>query len=334
MALNSGSFTGRNVEYGVAIEAVHNTPVAPWYNLRWETADFEDKGTTLLNKSALGVLNADSGAELTEQWAEGQIAGKVTDRAIGVILYGLQGAYSKVTHAGETIVFDHTYTESQNNQLQSITITRQDPNVDEQFPGALVNTFEVDAKAGDFVRHVSNFISLPSTVTSTTRGYVTEEEFIARDLVCKFANQASGIGSAASIPAESFKLTVNNNVTPYFVIGSLSPSNIYAQSTTITGEITLVYDSQTYKTLRFNNSSQYVQVTITNSRVTIGVAAHPTITFTMPVCYLTDWKNEQSLDGLVKQSITFQSVYSLDFGYGLSIAHTSLVSSYLAAPAS
>src|ERR1039458_216356 len=121
--VEGADYSGRDIYYGVAMETTRGTAVNPWYGLRWETADFEDKATTQLNKSALGVLNQDSGAEITEQWGEGQIAGKVTDRAIGVILYGLMGGYGKSLHSGETIVYDHTYTASQANSLQSLTIT-------------------------------------------------------------------------------------------------------------------------------------------------------------------------------------------------------------------
>lgn len=333
MAFNS-DYSGRDVQYGAAIETTRGTPVAPWYNFRWETADFEDKATTQLNKSALGVLNQDSGAEITQTWGEGQLAGKITDRAIGLIFYGLQGAYGKATAPGETIVFNHTYTASQANALQSLTITRQDPNIDEQWAEAIVGSFELDAKAGDFVRHVTNFTSQPSTTTSTSRGYVDEEEFVARHVTCKFANQAGGIGAAAAIPVTSLKLTVNNNITPYWIIGQNNPNNIFAQSTIITGEIVLLYDSYVYKSMRFNNTPQYVLVTLQNTNVTIGVASHPTITFTMPLCYMTDWKVDQSLDGMVQQTLSFNAVYSLDFGFALDIVQTSLVSSYQAAPAS
>ena len=332
--VEGNDFSGRNISYGLAVESTRGTPVAPWYNLRWETADFEDKATTVLNKSALGVLNQDSGAELTEVWGEGQLAGKVTDRSIGVILYGLMGAYGKSTHPGETIVYDHVYTASQANALQSLTITRKDPNVTEQWAEAIVGSFALDVKAGDFVRHTTNFTSQPSAVASTTRNYIDEDEFVSRHVTAQFNNTYGGLSSGAAIPVESLKLTVNNNVTPYWIIGQNNPYNIFAQSTIITGEMVLLYDTNEFKTIRFTNNDQAVLITIQNTNVTIGVAAHPTITFTMPSTYITDWKPEQSIDGLVKQSISFNAVYSLDYGFALSISQTSPVSSYQAAPSS
>lgn len=327
-------FSGRDIYYGIAIESTRGTPVNPWYGLRWETADFEDKGTTQLNKSALGVLNQDSGAEITQQWGEGQIAGKVTDRAIGVIFYGLMGAYGKATHSGESIVYDHTYTASQQNSLQSLTVTRKDPNVTEQWGEALVGSFDLDVKAGDFVRHTTNFTSQPSAVGGTTHVYVDEEEFVSRHVEVAFANSYAQLASAVNIPVTSFKLTVNNNVTPYWIIGQNNPYNVFAQSTMITGELELLYDSNEFKGIRFANNDQAVRVTVQNTDVTIGTAAHPTIVFTMPTCYLTDWKPDQSLDGMVQQTINFNAVYSLDQGFALNIVQTSLVSNYQAAPAS
>jgi hypothetical protein len=331
-------FSGRDVYYGVAVESTRGTPVNPYFALRWETADFEDKATTVLNKSALGVLNQDSGAEMVEQWGEGQIAGKVTDRAIGVLFYGLQGAYGKSTAPGETIVYNHVFTASQQNALQSLTVTRKDPNVTEQWAESIVGSMAIDVKAGDFVRHTTNLISQPSSVITTTpHAYVSEEEFVSRHVTAQFNNTYSGLTTAPAVPVESLKLEVNNNVTPFWIIGQNNPYNIFAQSTVITGEIVLLYDTNEFKNLRFTtgtNADQSVLITLKNTNVTIGVASNPTITFTMPSCFLTDWKVENSLDSLVKQSISFNAVFSLDLGFALNIAQTSLVSSYQAAPSS
>lgn len=327
-------FSGRDVFYGIAVESTRGTGVAPWYGLRWETADFEDKGTTVLNKSAIGVLHQDSGAELVQQWGEGQIAGKVTDRAIGVLFYGLMGAYGKSTAPGETIVYNHVFTSSQVNALQSLTVTRRDPNVTEQWAESIVGSFALDVKAGDFVRHTTNLTSQPSTVTSSTRAYIDEEEFVSRSISVQFNNTYGGLGTSPTIPATTLKLEVNNNVTPFWIIGQNNPYNIFAQSIIITGEIELLYDTNEFKGIRFNNETQALLITVQNTNVTIGVASHPTITFTLPMCIINEWKINQGLDALVTQTLSFTALYSLDYGFALSISQTSLVSSYQAAPSS
>ena len=321
-------YSGRKIQYALGIESVVATAVQPTNVIRWETADFYDKATDVLNASALGVLDKYSGAEVVEQWADGQIAGKITDESIGYLFLSLMGGYSKVTHSGETVVYDHTFTESQANQPPTLTIVRTDPNTILQYPGATVKSMEVNVVAGDYIRHTTNFTSQPSAVSTYVATAEPENEFIPKFCTVKFAANAGGISGATAIPLHSIKLTVDKGVEPYWIIGQNNPSVILADTTEIKGEMVLRYSNQTYYNLRFNNTVQYVVVSIVNTAVTIGSATNPTMTFTMPACYLNDWKIDQSLDGIVQQTIDFEATFGVPSTNALSILLTNIVKQY------
>lgn len=323
-------FSGRKIAYAIALETVRGTPdTATTFWVRWETADFEDTATTILNQSALNVLDKYSGAEIVEQWSKGQFAGKITDQGFGLILLAAFDTYSEAQHAGETLVQDHTFSESQLNAAKTLTITRVDPNVQQQFANGMLTSLEILVKAGDFIRHVSQFVAQPSTtVTGRTVNYVAENEFKAKYAVVKFATTVGGLGAATAIPLNNCKITVNKNANPYWIIGQNNPSDIFANVVEITGEMQLRYSDQTYYTLRFNNTLQAVQINIVNTDVVIGNATNPTLTFTMPAAYLTDWKPDQSIDAMVQQTIMFTATYSLASGYAIQAVLTNLVDSY------
>lgn len=315
-------FSGRLVSYGLALEGTRGTAIAPQFWARWETADFLDAGKTVMNQSAINVLDKHSGAEVVEQSGEGHLAGKVTDHTFGLFLFSAFGGYSKALHAGETTVYDHTFTESQVNASPSLTITRVDPNVTNQFTMAMLNQLEIDVKVGDFVRHSSSFISQPSTtISAVTPAFTVEQEFIAKNASITF-------NGGANVPVTSFKLTYSKGVAGYWVLGNNAPDNIYANAVEIKGEIVLRYTDQTYKNYRYNNTPVAAVIDIKNSAVTIGNTSSPELKFTMPQCFMTEWKAEQAIDGMVQQTLMFEATYSITAGYAISAVLTNTHTSY------
>lgn len=321
-------YSGRKVKVGLGKEAVRGTAVAATYWARWETFDFFDTATTTYNQSAIGVLDKYSQAEITEAWAEGTLGGKITDQTYGLLLYGAFGSHSVLTHAGETTVYDHTFTESQSNASQSLTIVRVDPNQTLNYALAMVDTHEIDVKAGDFVRQTTKFTSQPGATTTATPAFVAENEFKAKYVTVKMATSVGGLAAATAIPLNNFKLTVNKNVAPYWVVGQNNPSEIFSQAVEITGEFQLRYSDNTYFTPRFANTVEAISVDIKNTDVTIGTSSNPEIVFTMPQCYLNTLKIDNTLDGMVQQTVSFTATYSLANSYALQAVLTNTVATY------
>lgn len=328
------TYSGRKVAIGLAMESVRATAEAADYWIRFEEDSFLDTAKNIFNESAIGVLNKNSGSEVVDTMGEGSFGGKITDRAFGFILWGALGSYSVAATAGESIVYDHTFTESQENAAKTLSITRYDPNQARIFAGAMVNSLEITAAMSDFVRHSTAFVSQPSATTTATPSYVVENEFVARHVTAKFADSTDNFTNATSIAAKSVKLTMNKNTAAYFTIGKNNPDDIFAQSVEITGEIVLRYTDQTYYDQRFNNTKKALQIKVANTGVTIGNSSNPTLTFTLPETYLSEWKLDQGLDGIVEQTLTFNAVYSIANGSALSVVLQNTVSSYSTASVS
>lgn len=322
-------YSGRKIRYGVSKETSRGTYAAPTYWMRWETADIFDHATTAFNQSAIGVLDRYSGAEIMQRSASGQLAGKVTDQAIGVLLYGAFGGYAKALHAGETVVYDHTFTEGQSNSGQTLSLTRLTPQNQTNYVNAMIGSFEIDAKAGDFVRHTTNLTAFPgATGSGAASAFVNENEFKGKHVVAAMAGDLTSLATATAIPVASVKITMNKNLDPYYVIGQDGPSDIFTQSVEVTGEFVLRYTDETYKLLRFNNTKQALQLSVVNTDVTIGTSTHPSLVFTMPAVYLNDFKPEQGIDGMVTQTVSFTATYDLTNAYAIQAVLTNTVVTY------
>lgn len=322
-------YSGRKIRYGLAKETARGTYTAPTYWMRWETADFFNHATTAFNQSAIGVLDRYSGSEIMQRSSSGQLAGKVTDQSLGLLLYGAFGGYSKITHPSETAVFDHTFTESQANQSQTLSVTRVSPNAQTNYANGMVGSFQLEAKAGDFVRHTTNITAFPGvTGSGATPVYVAENEFKGKHVTTAIAGSIAGLGSAAAIPTASVTFTMNKNLDPYYIIGQDGPQDIFSQNVEITGEFVLLYNDNTYHDLRFNNTKQAMQIVIANTDVVIGTATNPTVTFTFPAVYFNDFKPEQGIDGMVSQTVSFTATYDLTTAYAIEAILTNTVTTY------
>ncbi len=327
--MSATGFSGRLTAYALSYEATRGVGVLPSSNgfwIRYETADMFDTATTILNASALNVLDKYSGAEVVEAWGAGQIAGKITDHAIGLIFLGSLGGYSVGLHAGETVVYDHTFTEDQLNGGPTLTLTRQDPNTTLQYTKGTVNQLDIDVKTGDFVRHTTTFMTNPGVAigTQTVTPSGAEQEFTAKHVAVQFS-------TGAVIPLASFKLSIMNSAANYWVLGQTAPGDIYQQSFEVKGEMVLRYSDQTYYNLRFNNTVEAVNITIQNTDVLIGSTSHPTIFFYMPTCYLNDFKVDNTIDGIVQQTVGFQAVATTANAYSIRAVLTNKHSTYLTA---
>lgn len=315
-------FSGRLIQYGIAAETARGTAVAPQFWVQWETASFEDEGKNVLDQSALNVLNKYSGTEVVEQTSAGNLAGRVTDRSFGLILLAAFGGYSVADASGETTVYTHTFTESQLNASPTLTVTRVDPNIQNQYAMTMLNSLELDIKAGDYVRWNAAFVGQPSSVvTGVTPDPVVENDFVSRNATVKFNN-----GSAIAV--QSLKLTYSKNVSPYFVIGKNNPDNIYADSVELKGEFVLRYSDETYKNYRFNNTPVAIEIDVSDTATTLGSASHPGFTITLPLAYCNEWKADQSIDGMVNQTVGFEAVYNLATNTAVSVTLTNTHTSY------
>ncbi len=301
--------SGRKVAYGLAKEGTRGTAVTPTFWVPQLSADFQNHSDQVWNESVFGVLNKYTGSEIVRDYAGGKIEGKITDITFGLILYAAFGSYSNALHAGETLVDDHTFTQSQANTTQSLTITRKDGNSDKNYPLAMLKSLEITVMVGEFVKWNADFISKKGVTGTDTVSYTLENEFKAKYAVVKMAANTAGLGAATAIPLKSLKLKFDRKINPYYIFGQNDPGEIFNEDFTTSGEMVLRYTDQTYENLQFNNTVQAFLLDLKNTDVTIGATTNPELKFTFPKVDAESWKVDMNKENIVEQTVGFRGLY-------------------------
>ena len=126
------------------------------------------------DEQAIGKIEGDIGSLITKRWAEGDIEGLVRDKSFGIILLALFGAVSSAVK--ETTAYDHTFSVSQSVQHPSLTIYIQHPAGAYKYALGMVNSLEITAEVGNFVKYTVGFLSKESAASAESPFSVPQPE--------------------------------------------------------------------------------------------------------------------------------------------------------------
>lgn len=313
-------FIGRRISYGAAIEAERGTGEdAATHWLPHLEAGFQDKQTKALNESALGVIDKNNDSIVTEEWAEGNISGKVQIDSFGLLLFAALG--SKSVAAGAVAgTYKHTFDRLNSNLAPSLTLFRKDPVDDLRYVLSVLKSLEVEIVTGEYVKYTANFISRKGESHVNTVSFaVSEAEFTSKYGALKVAaNVAAALaGDAESI--KSAKITIERESEAYYEVGSVTPAEIHNKTFDVTIEVEKRHSDNTYKNAAHNNTHQAVVLDLVNTDDKIGTAndGNPQLTFILPKVAVSEWELDQGLDDVVMESFTLQGLFSLADGYQL-----------------
>jgi hypothetical protein len=305
--------TGGRVNLGVARETTRGTCVNPTFWIPWVNFTFDDKVTSVDSAEALGVIEDSHEKFVVEKFADGDVEGEVRDDSFGLYLYALLGSLSTSAPlvAG---TYDHTFTLAETNQHTTLTLSTEDPNGDKQYCKSAINTFELNAVLGEYIKYNIGFMARGShdtSVDSDIGSSGVENKFRAQDVELKLATTRAGLAAASAISIQSVRLTVSKNVMKKQMLGTVQPDDFINQSFAVEGEFTLPYNDQTYRDLMLANTYNAVQITLKNSDVALtdGATYHPTITIVLPRCGFKDWTPNRPKGELFEQTIGFKGYY-------------------------
>lgn len=305
-------FIGRLVDVGIGKETVRGTAVAPTYWYPKLGLSVDDKFEFTFNESALGRIEDTDGGQTTKIWQEGDIEGKLKDRSFGLILLGAFGSVSSVVNPDASgLVYDHTYTLVQDAQHQSLTIAVADPVQDFRYANSMLTALEISSEIGDFVKYTASFMGQQGVNSSETPTYLTENEWRTQDVFVKFAADLASLPAAAVINVRSLSFTIEKNVESDDTLGSITPIDFLNKQFSISGEIEITFEANTYKDLALAGTSQAMEIKFDNQDVTIGTAANPELVFKFPEVKFTNWERTLDNDEIVVESVEWKAVYNV-----------------------
>jgi hypothetical protein len=326
---------GRLFSIGIAKESSRGTAIgSATYWLSFSDASIEEKFTNVTQDEAYGIIEDSVGQFRVKNWAEGTLKVPLTDQSLPLLLYSQFGAVANATHAGESVVYDHTITVGQSAQHQSLTLFIHDPLSGTDYSHALgvIHKTDFDAELGKFAALSLSVKALKGVSQSAfTPSILSENRFLPQYMTFKYATAIAGLSGATAIPLKSIKLTIDESIEDDEVLGSVAPIDFLNKEFKIDGTLEAIYQNLTdFKNvaLATPNVPQAMLIDLKNTDVTIGSAANPEVAITLNQVYFTDYSRPIKIKDLVYQTIKFKATYKIADSAMGKIVVTNTVASY------
>lgn len=210
---------------------------------------------------------------------------------IGYFILSAMGVDTPATHAGESIVYDHVFTEAATKP--SLTIEEAISEHCRRYAGCIATGFKISAKKGEPIEFTPKLLGKSqATSTQITGAYSTVASLYHSQGIVK-------IGGSTLNEVESFELEYSNGLEMVYSLGSVNPVfNSIKGGSEVKGKIELYLDSTSLTRLTnyLANTNEAVEFIATGG--TIGSAANyvldalvPTAVYKMADTPITDGHN-------------------------------------------
>lgn len=294
-------FVGRRGALGLAKEATAGTIVAPTLWLPYTNISFDTKVESVVEEESLGRIEDSDARHVTQKFGEGDIEGELEDVRLGLLLTSLFGA-SPVTAGGPT--YTHTYTLSNTNTHNSLSIAYQDPNGTKIFPYSVIDSLNITVDQNGVVTYTAGFKSRVGRDWSTLTPSYTSlgNKFLHQHLVFKLASAIGDLGAASAISLKGLDMTISANNDFDFVLGTVEPEAILNHQFSVEGSITLNQEDNTYRNYMLENTYRAMEVTLER-------ASNSKLQLQLPRVSFSEWEQDRSLNDIVGQTIQFKGHY-------------------------
>lgn len=297
-------FIGRLTQIGIAKEATRGTAVTPSYWLEKTGLTFNNKSNLVKSPGSVGNIAAVTTGHVVEQWAEGDIEGEMTDKSFGLILLATFGTISSGVSSG---AYKHTFSLQNDNQHDSLSLAYKDIDNSYMFRRAMLGSLTMNFRMDEVVSFTANFMSHVSEGWSTfTPSYVAQNRFTKKHLTFKIADSQAGLDGATATSIRELTLMVEKPLVRDSVLGSLEPEDILNTSFKITGTVILNMESNSLRNNAIDGTIKAVRIDLVNSDRTIGTT-NPSFRIDMDKVIFEEWDQDNSLDDIVKQTLTFEA---------------------------
>lgn len=304
-------FIGRLADIGAAKEAVRGTAeAAASFWLPKLSLTYDDGIEQVVDESSLGVIEDSPNAAITGKFGAGEIEGNIGDKSFGLMLLSALGSVS-TSGPAQTSVYTHTFSVAQSSQHPSLTMFLDDPNQDYKYPLAMIESLELDASLGQYVKFMAAFRSKPGATATLTPSYSVENNFLAQHVTLSYANNLAGLSSPTSVNVKSVKLKVDKGTEDERRLGSEDQVDILNREFKVEGSLELVFNDNTFKTEMLADTAKAVRLRLTNNNVVIGTNLNPQITIDLAKAKFSKFEKNYGNGDIVTAAVDFKAFYSV-----------------------
>lgn len=323
---------GRILQFGIAKETVRGTPeTAASYYIPFHESTMDEKRDMVTEDQSRGVIEGSTGDQVVKKYVESTLKAPIGDKHFGLILLAALGAVSDGAHAGETIVYDHTYTVGESAQHQALSLFIDDPlaAADYKFGLGSVKSLEITYERGKFIDYSLALLSKAGVTATLTPSSTTENLFLHNDLTFKVAANLAGLTGATAMLIRSFKLKIEKSLESDDVLGSLDPSDFLNKQFKTSGEVECVWQNESdFKTAFLAGTQKALRLDLLKSGITIGTSANPELQIDLAKVVFTELSRPISVNNVVTQRLQFNAHYSITDTKMITARLTNLAASY------
>lgn len=188
---------GRLFSLGLAKETTRGTAIgSASYWLPFDDVGFDEKYDNAIADQAVGVIENAIAEYRVKNYADGTFKLPLVDQSAGLLFYSLFGGYAHGTHAGESVVYDHTFTPGESAQHQSLTMFIHDPLASQDYSHAngVIHKMDIDAELKKFVElSVSARAQKGAAQSSFTPSILSENRFLPQYMTFSSAPTTAGV---------------------------------------------------------------------------------------------------------------------------------------------
>lgn len=323
---------GRILQFGIAKETTRGTPeAAASYYIPFNEVAVDEKRDMVTEDQSRGVIEGSTGDQVVKKYVESSLKAPIGDKHFGLILLAALGAVSDATHAGETIVYDHTYSVGESAQHQALSLFIDDPlaSADYKFGLGSVKSLEITYERGKFIDYSLALLSKAGTTATLTPSSTTENLFLPNDLTFKVAANLAGLAAASALSIRSMKLKIEKSLESDDVLGSLDPSDFLNKQFKISGEVECVWQNESdFKTAFLAGTQKALRLDLVKSGITIGTSTNPELKIDLAKVIFTELSRPISVNNVVTQRLQFNAHYSITDTKMVTAVLTNLIASY------
>ena len=287
---------GARQEIAFKVETNRGTKVDPstgeWYPHTGQ--GFIPQVEFIPDNSGMGRIEGVNTENVAKEYSQGTVTMKLYDSFLTPLNRMIFG---QADTAG-------TYTILNDNLHNSFTIATSDPvEGDNTYALGMLNTCTISCNTDDYVNLSMEFIAKKETAATLTPSYSTTAKlFTPKNVTFGYATNYAGLSSATAMKVKNFQLNIEKNLSIDWVNGSTEPDDIQNGRMNVTGDITLTYDSSTYRDFALTDTAKAFQITLNNG-VKTWVIQFPSVLF-------KGWNRSTDLDGIVTETFGFTANYA------------------------
>lgn len=304
----------RQIHTGIGQETTRGTAVSPLFWLPRTEYKNDDKVQLVVDESSIGTIEDAQNADVTQQYSEGEIGGRIETESIGLILKLALGSLSSAAVSGQSGAYDHTINVLQSAQHPTFTVVVKDPNTGAgslSYPLASMQELEINSEINKYCEYKFKYRANSKTATSvSTATYAANQKIFLPQSATIQLGDTLNFSGVPTIEVKKLTLNIKKNVEDDQVLGNVAATDRLNKQFSIDGSFEMITNDASYRDMLLANTPKTAQIVLSNS-TTIGVSTNSSITIVLNKIELDEVANKMDNNGFAMHTVKFKAYYKL-----------------------